>query len=519
MQSDDPDAILMQAIAAARSTRSARERWLRTARKEQLTPAGDWWVWLIMAGRGFGKTRTGAEDLAWYGQENADTRLAVVAPTYSDARDICIEGESGLLNVVPGSLIQTWNRSLGELVLTNKTRIKLFSAEEPERLRGPQHHRVWCDELAAWQNQMATWDQIQFGLRLGQDPRCVVTTTPKPTPLIRQLVAAPTTYITRGSTFDNAANLAPSALAKFRAKYEGTRLGRQELDAELLEDVQGALWTRAMVEDARLSGALPAMRRIVVAVDPSGSDGTSGDMQGIVVAGEGVDGRGYVVEDASMRGSPDEWCKRVAFLFHKHQADRVVAEKNYGGAMVEAVLRAAAPNLPVVLVTASRGKHVRAEPIAALYEQKRITHAEPYPELEDELVLMTGAGYAGTGSPNRLDAMVWGFTELMLADNAQGWVDYYAEMAARVAAGLPPEPEVAGATPHRHGEAGVPNAVPALKAPDAPKVRMIAPANVSGFDLMPEAIRYVVGRDRAVEVHPEMVERMKAQGCRLEAAP
>ena len=237
--------------------------WRETARSNQLTPDGEWLVWLILAGRGFGKTRTGAEDVAWYGIMNPGSRIAVVAPTYADARDTCIEGDSGLQNVLPRQAIAAWNRSLGELLLTNGTRYKLFSADEPERLRGPQHHRAWCDEVAAWRYPEA-WDQLLFGLRLGDDPRIVATTTPRPTPLIRTLVAAPTTHVTRGSTFDNAANLAPAAMAQLKAKYEGTRLGRQELYAEVLDDTPGALWTRAMIEKARFQGSLPAMKRVVV---------------------------------------------------------------------------------------------------------------------------------------------------------------------------------------------------------------------------------------------------------------
>ena len=212
----------------------ARQRWRDLARPNQLTPVGKWLVWLMLAGRGFGKTRSGAEDVTWYAQCNAGSRIAIIAPTYSDARDTCVEGESGILSILPKECIDTWNRSMGELVLHNESRFKLFSADEPERLRGPQHHRAWADELGAWRYP-ETWDQLLFGLRLGSDPRAVVTTTPKPTALIKALAKAKTTKVTRGSTFDNAANLAPNALAQLKAKYEGTRLGRQELMAEILK--------------------------------------------------------------------------------------------------------------------------------------------------------------------------------------------------------------------------------------------------------------------------------------------
>jgi predicted phage terminase large subunit-like protein len=419
-----------------------REAWLRTARENQLTPDGDWLTWLILAGRGWGKTRTGAEDVAHYGQQHPGSRIAIVAPTFADGRDTCIEGDSGLRGVLPPEAIDTWNRSMGELILRNGSRYKLFSAEEPERLRGPQHHRAWCDEVGAWVTD-ATWDQLMFGLRLGLRPQVVVTTTPKPRPLIKKLIAEPTTVVTRGSTFDNAANLASVALNQLKQKYEGTRLGRQELYAELLTDTPGALWTRTMLDAARWDGAAPPMRRVVVAVDPSGSDGTTGDLQGIVVAGVGEDGRGYVIEDASMQGSPADWGRRVAEVFRKHKADRVVAEKNFGGAMVEAVLRAAAPNLPITMVTASRGKVVRAEPVAALYEQGRVSHLGGFPFLEDQMVQMTGLGFTGRGSPDRLDALVWAFTDLMLeAIPCSGLLELYQRELGATADQRPEPPKI-----------------------------------------------------------------------------
>lgn len=307
--------------------------------------------------------------------------------------------------------MEAYNRSLGELILFNQTRYKLFSATEPERLRGPQHHRAWGDEVAAWPDP-AAWDQMLFGLRLGRHPQVIATTTPKPTPLIRKIVRTPGAMITRGSTFDNAANLPEGTLAHLKERYEGTRLGRQELFAELLDDVQGALWTADMIDAQRLRIA-PDLQRVVVAVDPSGTKGDGGgDDIGIVVAGRGVDGRFYVIEDASCNLSPDGWAKRVAQTFDKWRADRVVAEANFGGAMVEAVLRTAARHLPIKMVTASRGKVVRAEPIAALYEQGKVSHCGELSALEDQMCSMTGAGYVGEGSPDRADALVWALTEI-----------------------------------------------------------------------------------------------------------
>jgi phage terminase large subunit-like protein len=387
----------------------ARVKWKQTARPDQITPDGDWSTWLILAGRGWGKTRTGAEDVAWAGLANPGWRIAVVAPTSADARDTCIEGDSGLLNVLPREAVQTWNRSLGELILTNGTRYKTFSADEPERLRGPQHNRAWADELAAWRYPEA-WDQLMFGLRLGQHPQVVVTTTPKPTPLVKSLVGSSTTKVTRGSTFDNAANLAPSALAMLKAKYEGTRLGRQELEAEILGDLPGALWSIGTLDAYRLREA-PQMGRIVVAVDPAVTATESSDEHGIIVAGLS-DQRGIVLEDASISGSPNEWAKRAVSLYRSWGADAIVVEVNQGGDMVAHTIRTIDPNVKIKEVRASRGKHVRAEPIASLYEQGRVAHVGSFPALENQMTQMTTAGFEGTGSPDRVDALVWAMTEL-----------------------------------------------------------------------------------------------------------
>lgn len=392
-----------------RAALTARNDWLDRARPDQVTPGGDWDTWLILAGRGWGKTRTGAEDAAWFGMGHPESRVAIVAPTAADARDTCIEGESGLRGVIPGGMLHAWNRSLGELILTNGSRFKAFSAEEPERLRGPQHHRAWCDELAAWKYPEA-WDQLLFGLRLGQRPQAVVTTTPKPTSLIKGLLADPRSHVTRGRTMDNAANLAPSALARLKEKYEGTRLGRQELDAEILGDMPGALWAMSSLDAYRLR-SVPECGRIVVAVDPAATNNPDSDEHGIIVAG--LDGqRGVVIEDASLKGTPAEWARRAVSLYRSYSADGIVVEVNQGGDMVSHVLRSVDPNVNIIEVRASRGKHVRAEPIAALYEQGRIVHAGAFPDLEGQMTQMTVHGYEGPGSPDRLDAMVWAFTEL-----------------------------------------------------------------------------------------------------------
>lgn len=393
-----------------RAALTARNDWLATARPDQVAPAGDWLTWVILAGRGWGKTRTGAEDAAWAALANPGWRIAVVAPTWSDARDTCVEGDSGLINCLPRECVQTWNRSLGELILTNGSRFKLFSADEPERLRGPQHHRAWADELAAWRYPEA-WDQLMFGLRLGQRPQAVVTTTPKPTVLVKSLVAAKTSHVTRGSTFDNAANLAPSALQMLREKYEGTRLGRQELNAEILGDLPGALWSMGSLDAYRLREE-PELTRVVVAVDPAVTATEASDYNGIIVAGLTNDQRGVVLADESLQGSPSEWARRAVSLYRSRQADAIVVEVNQGGDMVAHTLRTIDPTVNIIEVRATRGKHVRAEPIAALYEQGRIAHVGGFPELETQLTQMTVNGYEGAGSPDRADALVWAMTAL-----------------------------------------------------------------------------------------------------------
>jgi phage terminase large subunit-like protein len=394
--------------------------WRFWARDAQKPPEGDWLTWLILAGRGFGKTRTGAE---WV-REQIDagySRIALVAPTAADARDTMVEGESGILATSP-----KWNRPLYEpskrrLTWPNGAMATLFSAEEPERLRGPQHDAAWCDELAAWARAQEAWDMLQFGLRLGRRPRQLITTTPKPIPTLKAIIAAPTTVTTRGSTSENAANLAPSFLEQIVGRFAGTRLGRQELEAELLDDVPGALWTRAMVDDAKKPHPPFEFVRIVVAVDPSGTKGDSdgGDAIGIVVAGRTMDGRAHVIADRTCKLSPDGWGRRAVEAYKEFGADRIVAERNYGGAMVEHVIRTVDQSVSYKEVTASRGKAVRAEPVAALYEQKKVTHTkgDNLLELEDEMCQMTGSGFLGAGSPNRVDALVWALTELMLAPN------------------------------------------------------------------------------------------------------
>jgi phage terminase large subunit-like protein len=405
--------------------------WRFWARPNQIAPDGDWRTWLILAGRGFGKTRTGSE---WVREQvkQGVSRIALIAPTASDARDVMVEGESGLLSVCWGGDRTysgqqvgrpTYEPSKRRLTWANGAMATLYSAEEPERLRGPQHEALWCDELAAWKYLRETWDMAQFGLRLGSHPRVCITTTPKPLPVLKEIIADATTIVTRGSTFENAQNLAPSALAQLRKTYEGTRLGRQELNAEILDDVPGALWTRDMIDQAQVRVA-PDLVRVVIAVDPSGTrgEGDRGDSIGIIAAGKGVDGNAYVLADRTCKLSPDGWGRRAVATYHELGADRIVAERNFGGAMVAHVIRTVDPKVSYKEVTASRGKVARAEPVAALYEQGKVKHVGGFAELEDQMCAMASDGFLGEGSPDRVDALVWAITELMLNDTVSAGI-------------------------------------------------------------------------------------------------
>ena len=386
--------------------------WQFWARPQQLPPSGDWRIWLVLAGRGWGKTRVGAEWVRMSVQTYPLVNL--IAPTADDARDVMVEGESGVLAICPSGERPEYLPSKRRLDWPNGARSLIFTADEPERLRGKQHMRLWADELAAWRYPEA-WDQTLMGLRLGADPRVVVTTTPKPVRLIRELMADPTVSITRGNTYENLGNLAPQFIERIVSRYEGTRLGRQELYAEVLDDVPGALWTRRQLDELRAKEA-PQLIRVVVGVDPSGS--TTGDEQGIVVAGKGVDGQAYVLTDASCRLSPEGWARRAVEAYHRQEADLIVAEKNFGGDMVASTIRTVDPLVPVKMVTASRGKAVRAQPVAALYEQGRVHHVGGLPDLEDQMCAYTPDGY--DGSPDRVDALVWALTDLMLQEE-RGW--------------------------------------------------------------------------------------------------
>lgn len=399
-------------------------KWDFWARPNQLQPEGEWSSWLILAGRGFGKTRTGAETIRdWVcGKtpmaKGRCSRIALVAETAADARDVMVLGESGLLAVHPAEFRPSWHPSKRLVEWPNGAQAWVYNATEPDQLRGPQHDGAWCDEIAKWDKAQEMWDQLQFGLRLGDYPRTLITTTPRPIPLIRKLVADPNVAVTRGATRDNAQNMPTSFIREIEDKYGGTRLGRQELDGEILEDIPGALWSRESIDTTRVREVPEDLERVIVAVDPATSNEEGSDETGIVVVAiaRDADGyaRGYVLEDGSMKGSPEEWARKSVNLYRKWSADKIVAEKNQGGDMVGSVIRAVDRSIPVTLVHASRGKVVRAEPISALYEQGRVHHVGRHDQLEDQMCLFSVDNLRNStmGSPDRVDALVWGLTEI-----------------------------------------------------------------------------------------------------------
>jgi phage terminase large subunit-like protein len=393
--------------------------WEFWARTDQLAPEGAWSTWLMIGGRGAGKTRAGAEWVAALARRGAASRIALVGETLADVRDVMIEGVSGLLAVHGDTARPQWKPSLRRLTWSNGTIAQVFSAEDPESLRGPQFAAAWCDEIGKWRHARETWDMLQFGLRLGDAPRVVATTTPRPTALIRALLAAGDTAVTRARTRDNAFNLAPAFLAAVTRAYGGTRVGRQELDGELISERADALWTRDMIEAARERHA-PPMARICVAIDPPASSGRHADACGLVVAGITGEGVVHVLEDATLaRVRPAEWAARAAALYQRWQADAVVVEVNQGGEMASAVLREVDASLPVVAVRATRGKYLRAEPVAALYAQARVRHVGAFPGLEDEMCDFGPGGLSSGRSPDRLDALVWAVTHLALGPKGQ----------------------------------------------------------------------------------------------------
>lgn len=435
-----------------------RLAWYESARPDQLPPDRmdtSWFAWLQLGGRGSGKTRTGAEWIWDEAFSNPGSRWAIVAPTNADVLKTCFEGESGLLACIPQGLVANWSRQEKVLTLMNGSMIFGYSAEEPDRLRGPQHHGAWCDELAAWRYLDDALDNLLMGLRLGKTPRVIMTTTPRPIKRLKEIIAASTTRVDRVSTYANKANLPSHFFNVILRRYEGTRLGRQELMAEVIEDVPGALWSRSMLDTTRVAPdpqtgmvMLPDMSEIVVAVDPSTTSTADSDECGIVACGRGTDRRGYVLRDESLTGTPAAWARRAVLLYDELQAGWIVYEGNQGGDMVADVLRSAAKGLkdeglrdtdfvPLKAVWASRGKVTRAEPVSALYEQGAISHVGAFAKLEDQMCEFTSdfdrkkAGY----SPDRVDALVWGFNQVMLGGQAaNGLMEYYRQENDRLQA-------------------------------------------------------------------------------------
>ncbi len=399
-----------------------RTNWLQTARKKQLKPTDKHFIWLILAGRGWGKTRTGAQDIALYALRNPNVSCAVVAPTHGDLRRVCFGGPSGLLSIVPKECfaeekdVKGFSQSTNEMRLYNGSKITGFSASEPDRLRGPQFHRAWCDEIAAWRYPEA-FDQLMFSLRLGENPQCVITTTPKPNKIIKDLIERDDIAITKGNTFENEQNLAESALEMLRSKYEGTTLGRQELHAEIIDDVDGALWSAELIDGKRTDKDVE-LQKIIVAIDPAVTANKNSDETGIIVVGKDFNGNFYVLEDLSGRHSADKWARIAINAFYDWQADMIVAEVNNGGDLVERLIRNIDTNIAYRSVRATRGKILRAEPIAALYEQGRVHHVGFFGELESQMLSYTGES---NSSPDRLDALVYGLSELSKSSGNVNW--------------------------------------------------------------------------------------------------
>lgn len=400
--------------------------WQLSARPEQLPPKGNWLTWLLLGGRGAGKTRAGAEwihDAATLGSLNGDGltygRIALVAETLADAREIMVDGQSGILNIARQNR-PVYETSRRRLLWPNGAIAQIFSSEDPESLRCPQFDAAWCDELCKWRYTTETWDMLQFGLRLGSQPRQLITTTPKAGALLKVIMADKQTKTVRMRTSDNAANLSVPFLKGVTTRYGDTRLGRQELDGEILEDRDDALWNRAQLEALRIDD-VPDLTRVIIAVDPPAIASAKHSCCGIIVAGLCENGQTIVLKDGSLKGaSPVGWAGQVARLYHQFEADKVIAEINQGGDMVKSVLHAADCDLPVTNVRASRGKWLRAEPVAALYEQGKIRHLGAFKELEDQMCNFGADGVlAGSGgnSPDRLDALVWAITALMLDQN------------------------------------------------------------------------------------------------------
>lgn len=393
--------------------------WLARARPSQLPPSGDWRTWLILAGRGFGKTRTGAETIRYWVRQGRYKRIALVGASIQEVQKVMIEGESGLLAVHPRGEAPAFQASKRRLIWPNGAVALLYGAEYYEQLRGPQFDFAWIDEFAKFRHAEQFWHQLQLCLRLGENPRCLITTTPRPIPILRKLIESPEVYITKGSTFENEANLAPAYIEQIKKQFLDTTLGAQELYAEMLTEEAGALWNREIIryqEPPTNKLQILDLERIIIAIDPATTHHQDSDETGIIVAGINHDKKAYILEDLSGKYSPNDWGQRVAEAYWRYKADRVVAEVNKGGDLVEQVVRSVDPTISYKSVRATRGKYTRAEPVAALYEQRRVFHTRPFTKMESQMCSFIPG--CGSSSPDRMDALVWAVTELLLQNEA-----------------------------------------------------------------------------------------------------
>jgi len=385
------------------------------ARPNQIAPDGNWTTWLILAGRGFGKTRTGAEWVRERVESGLSKRIALIGKTPADVRDVMIEGESGLLNISPPYNMPTYEPSKRRLTWDNGAIAQTFSSYEPDQLRGSQFDTAWADEMASWEYPEETWDNLMFALRLGEKPQVCVTTTPRPLQLLINLRDAKTTVLTKGTSYDNRENLNQQFFDSILSKYKNTRLGMQEIYAEILEESDNAMWKREWLDEGRLEVGPGDLERVVVAIDPAVTSKKTSDETGIIVAGKDSEGKFYVLNDSSARYTPSAWSEKAIMLFNQYQCDKIIAEVNNGGQLVEHTLRTQSENVPYKSVHASRGKRTRAEPIASLYEQGKVHHVGNLERLENQLC--NWEANSGDPSPDRLDALVWALSELSGSGN------------------------------------------------------------------------------------------------------
>ncbi len=410
--------VALKALLRKHQQKEAQYHWDRHARAKQRVPKGQWRTWLILAGRGFGKTLTGAETLRKWVHTGKARRIALIGATESEVRDVMVEGDSGLLAVHPPDLRPQYEPSKRRITWTNGAVATIFSAENYEQLRGPQFDTAWVDELCKFRSDREVWDQLNFALRLGKYPRVIITTTPRPTPLLKELLQgekAGEVHVTTGTTYENLKNLSRHFIHFMSQKYGGTTLGKQELEGRILKDVHGALWTNELIASSVMRREnMPEFTRIVVAVDPAVTCHGKSDETGIIVAAKDAENRGYILHDYSGKYTPHGWAKKAIEAFHRFKADCVVAEVNQGGDMVESIVRSVEPSTPFKAVHASRGKALRAEPVLALYEQGRVFHVKGghLTKLESQMVEYVPG--LSKKSPDRLDALVWALTELLL---------------------------------------------------------------------------------------------------------